>query len=99
MASEPDTKFSMVLLFRKYGFVSYMRELFTCPEPVMRYLCKMYNIHKVPVGTRYTKDNLHVVIRDCPEVRLFYTDVDRVTNRSLVFGTWPVFFLHPEDIQ
>jgi len=44
----------------------------------MRYLCKMYNVHKVPVGTRHTKDNLQVVVRDCPEIKLFYTDADRV---------------------
>ena len=69
---------------RKYGFVSYMRELFTCPEPVMRYLCKMYNVHKVPVGTRYTKDNLEVVIRDCPEIKLFYTDLDRVLMTEII---------------
>ena len=69
---------------RKYGFVSYLRELFTCPEPVMRYLCKMYNVHQVPVGTRYTKDNVQVVVNNCPEIKLFYTDLDRVTAACLL---------------
>jgi len=44
----------------------------------MRYLCKMYHVYKVPIGTRHTKDNVEVVVRDCPDVKLFYTDVDRV---------------------
>jgi len=44
----------------------------------MRYLCKMYHVYKVPVGTRHTKDNLEGVVRDCPEIKLFYTDQDRV---------------------
>ena len=69
---------------RKYEFVSYLRELFTCPEPVMRYLCKMYNVHQVPVGTRYTKDNVQVVVDNCPEIKLFYTDLDRVTAACLL---------------
>jgi len=61
-----------------------MRELFTCPEPVMRYLCKMYHVYKVPVGTRHTKDNLEGVVRDCPEIKLFYTDQDRVIIIKLI---------------
>lgn len=71
--------------YKKYGFVSYMRELFTCPEPVMRYLCKMYNVHRVPVGTRHTKDNLEAVVRHCPEIKLFYTDIDRYAMTTSVY--------------
>ena len=50
----------------------------------MRYLCKMYNVHQVPVGTRYTKDNVQVVVDNCPEIKLFYTDLDRVTAACLL---------------
>jgi len=63
---------------RKYGFVSYVRELFTCPEPVLRYLCKMNNVHQVPVGTSYTKARVEAFTKDCPEIKLFFTDDDRV---------------------
>jgi len=76
--------FEPLCICRKYGFVSYMRELFTCPEPVMRYLCKMNNVHQVPIGTRKTKDNLQVVVHECPEIKLFYTDVDRVILIRLI---------------
>ena len=30
------------ILFRKYGFQSYLRDLFTCPEAVIKFLCAQY---------------------------------------------------------
>uniref|UniRef100_T1IJX8 Structural maintenance of chromosomes protein 5 n=1 Tax=Strigamia maritima TaxID=126957 RepID=T1IJX8_STRMM len=41
--------------FWKYGFRSYLRELFTAPDPVMSYLCQQYRVHSVPVGDEKTK--------------------------------------------
>ena len=60
----------------------------------------MYKVHQVPVGTRYTKDNLQVVVRDCPEIKLFYTDLDRViTDQFYAFAAVRQFrqFLPPSD--
>lgn len=39
---------------RRYGFYAYLQSLFTAPEPIMKYLCKMYRVHQIPVGTELT---------------------------------------------
>ncbi|XP_063905128.1 structural maintenance of chromosomes protein 5-like [Zophobas morio] len=39
---------------RKYGLYTYLNTLFTAPEPIMRYLCRTYKIHNIPVGNAET---------------------------------------------
>lgn len=36
--------------FAPYGIFASVRDLFNAPEPVMVYLCKSYNLHRIPVG-------------------------------------------------
>ncbi|KAK2163851.1 hypothetical protein LSH36_73g01022 [Paralvinella palmiformis] len=59
---------------KQYGFQMYLRELFVCPEAVMRYLCKNYHVHKIPVGTDYTKLHVDNVIKANPNLQTFYTE-------------------------
>ena len=59
--------------FRQYGFFSYLKDLFHCPDPVMAYLCLLYNVHKIPVGDETARRNVEHVIRAHPELRMFYT--------------------------
>ena len=40
---------------RRFGFYSYLREMFDAPDEVMSYLCHQYKVHDVPVGTAQTK--------------------------------------------
>lgn len=42
-------------LCRRFGFFTYLREMFDAPDEVMSYLCHQYKIHNVPVGTEQTK--------------------------------------------
>ncbi|KAL8562706.1 hypothetical protein ACOMHN_011277 [Nucella lapillus] len=58
---------------RQYGFFSYMKELFQCPDPVMAYLCVLYNVHRIPVGNENARRNVEEVIRSHPDMRMFYT--------------------------
>ncbi len=46
---------------REFGFSSYLRELFTGPEPVVSYLCRSYQVHNIPVGDRRAYENLGVI--------------------------------------
>lgn len=46
---------------KKLGFYSFLRELFVGPEPVVRYLCKMYKVHNIPVGDHTTYENFGVI--------------------------------------
>ncbi|XP_069672097.1 structural maintenance of chromosomes protein 5 [Periplaneta americana] len=39
---------------RQYGFHSYLREMISAPEPIMKYLCRMYKIYNIPVGDAST---------------------------------------------
>ncbi|KAF4803599.1 structural maintenance of chromosomes 5 [Turdus rufiventris] len=48
----------------RYGFYSYLRELFDAPPPVMNYLCYQYRVHEVPVGTQKTRDMIEKVIQE-----------------------------------
>ncbi|KAJ4434613.1 hypothetical protein ANN_23175 [Periplaneta americana] len=38
----------------QYGFHSYLREMISAPEPIMKYLCRMYKIYNIPVGDAST---------------------------------------------
>ncbi|KAK8782832.1 hypothetical protein V5799_015826 [Amblyomma americanum] len=42
----------------QYGFRAYVQSLFTAPDGVMRYLCKRYRVHDIPVGSAATEDCL-----------------------------------------
>ena len=51
-----------------------MQDVFTCPEPVMRQLCKLYRVHNIPIGTKRTRDIAEKVIRELPQFNNFYTE-------------------------
>ncbi|GFO25795.1 structural maintenance of chromosomes protein 5-like [Plakobranchus ocellatus] len=69
--------------YKKYGFQRYMQQLFTCPEPVMRYLCRMYNVHCIPVGSNEIKNNTARISVECPELTNYYTpEVQYSVKRS-----------------
>ena len=48
---------------RKWGFVSYLRELIDGPDAVMAYLCKQYRIYDIPVGSERTRQCVQEVSR------------------------------------
>ncbi|KAK3581703.1 hypothetical protein CHS0354_031101 [Potamilus streckersoni] len=61
----------------KYGLHSYMKDLFTCPDAVMLYLCAQYRVHDIPVGDARTKDCLDIIIREFSKLRLFYSSYNQ----------------------
>lgn len=55
---------------RKYGLYTYLHSLFTAPDPIMRYLCKTYRVHEIPIGTNQTNK----CFASIPEpIRLFFS--------------------------
>lgn len=46
---------------QQFGFHAYVRDLFTAPEPMIRYFCKNNNVHNVPVGDQRSYDNLGMI--------------------------------------
>uniref|UniRef100_A0A8C3KCB0 Structural maintenance of chromosomes protein 5 n=1 Tax=Calidris pygmaea TaxID=425635 RepID=A0A8C3KCB0_9CHAR len=60
----------------RYGFFSYLRELFDAPHPVMSYLCSQYRVHDVAVGTEKTRNMIERVIQET-KLRQIYTADER----------------------
>uniref|UniRef100_A0A8C5RV53 Structural maintenance of chromosomes protein 5 n=1 Tax=Laticauda laticaudata TaxID=8630 RepID=A0A8C5RV53_LATLA len=75
-------------LFR-YGFCSYLRELFDAPLPVMNYLCYQYHVYEVPVGTEKTRNMIERVIKETKLKQIYTAEekytvkISRYTNQSV----------------
>ncbi|KAM9855821.1 structural maintenance of chromosomes protein 5 [Aulostomus maculatus] len=77
---EPTQKIDSL---RRFGFFSYLREMFDAPDDVMSYLCQQYKVHNVPVGNEKTKAMIKTVIEE-PYLKVLYTSEERYTvKRSL----------------
>ncbi|NWJ11448.1 SMC5 protein, partial [Crypturellus undulatus] len=77
----------------RYGFFSYLRELFDAPHPVMSYLCFQYRVHEVPVGTEKTKNMIERVIQETKFKQIYTAEekyvvkVSAYTNQTLSSNT------------
>ncbi|XP_037314140.2 structural maintenance of chromosomes protein 5-like [Pungitius pungitius] len=61
---------------RRFGFFTYLREMFDAPDEVMSYLCHQYKVHDVPVGNEQTKAMIKTVMEE-PYLRVVYTTDER----------------------
>jgi hypothetical protein len=49
---------------------TYVQSLFTAPEPIMKYLCRTYRVHNIPIGSAQT--NRH--FQDLPsQINVFFS--------------------------
>ncbi|XP_047187270.1 structural maintenance of chromosomes protein 5 [Scophthalmus maximus] len=66
----------------RFGFFTYLREMFDAPEEVMSYLCLQYKVHDIPVGNEQTKSMIKTVIEE-PYLRVLYTSEEKyIVKRS-----------------
>ncbi|CAN9516172.1 unnamed protein product [Ophioblennius macclurei] len=70
---------------RRFGFFSYLREMFDAPDDVMSYLCQQYVVHDVPVGSDQTKAAITTVIKE-PYLKVFYTANERYTVKKSFYS-------------
>ncbi|XP_071374248.1 structural maintenance of chromosomes protein 5 [Centroberyx affinis] len=70
---------------RRFGFFSYLREMFDAPDEVMSYLCHQYRVHDVPVGTGQTKAMIKTVIEE-PYIKVLYTAEERYTVKRSIYS-------------
>ena len=68
---------------RQYGFKSFLRDLIDCPDPVMSFLCAQYYVFEIPVGARLVSSKINQVIKENPNLRVFYTEDSQVGFRFL----------------
>ncbi|MCJ8742870.1 hypothetical protein PDJAM_G00087220 [Pangasius djambal] len=69
----------------RYGFFSYLRELFDAPDEVMSYLCYQYKVNDVPVGTEKTKNMIEMVIKES-QMRMIYTAEEKYTVKKSTYS-------------
>ncbi|MCI4388625.1 hypothetical protein PGIGA_G00088170 [Pangasianodon gigas] len=70
---------------KRYGFFSYLRELFDAPDEVMSYLCYQYKVNDVPVGTEKTKNMIEMVIKES-QLRTIYTAEEKYTVKKSTYS-------------
>jgi len=58
----------------KFGFHSYVRDLFTAPDAVMRYLCANYNAHTVLVGDQTTTSQAQHIVDSMNGPGMFFSE-------------------------
>ncbi|XP_054253445.1 structural maintenance of chromosomes protein 5 [Indicator indicator] len=73
----------------RYGFFSYLRELFDAPHAVMSYLCYQYHVHDIPVGTEKTRNMIERVIQET-KLRNIYTAEERYVVRVSPYTHLPL---------
>ncbi|XP_068188247.1 structural maintenance of chromosomes protein 5 [Antennarius striatus] len=70
---------------KRFGFFTYLREMFDAPEEVMSYLCHQYRVHDVPVGNEQTKSMIRTVIGE-PYLKVLYTANERYTLKRSFYS-------------
>ncbi|XP_034551442.1 structural maintenance of chromosomes protein 5 [Notolabrus celidotus] len=70
---------------KRFGFFTYLREMFDAPDEVMSYLCQQYRVHDVPVGNDQTKSMIKTVIEE-PYLRVLYTTEERYTLKRSFYS-------------
>uniref|UniRef100_A0A8C6Q076 Structural maintenance of chromosomes protein 5 n=1 Tax=Nothobranchius furzeri TaxID=105023 RepID=A0A8C6Q076_NOTFU len=69
----------------RFGFFTYLREMFNAPDEVMSYLCSQYKVHDVPVGNEQTKALINTVIQE-PYLKVLYTTDERYTVKRSIYS-------------
>ena len=67
---------------RRWGFYGFMKDLFTAPDEVMRYLCQNYHLHDIPLGNDWTDKNADKVGVDLGTVVSLSVVVDELIENT-----------------
>ncbi|GBM89813.1 Structural maintenance of chromosomes protein 5 [Araneus ventricosus] len=68
---------------RNLGIHCYLKDLFTAPEPVMRFLCKLNRVHQVPVCTEKAESNVDTILKFS---NLFFTASEKIMGKRSKYG-------------
>ncbi|KAL0279416.1 UNVERIFIED_CONTAM: hypothetical protein PYX00_000981 [Menopon gallinae] len=68
---------------RPLGFFSYMKDLITGPNHIIRYLCKVYKIHCIPIGDETVKSKCDQVPMRIP---IFFSENHMFTVKVSVYS-------------
>ncbi|CAG9792336.1 unnamed protein product [Diatraea saccharalis] len=65
------------------GFYAYLIDTISAPDAIVRYLCKQYNIHRIPIGNEHTYNNSGKVPAN---ITYFFTENHRFTVRVSAYS-------------
>nr|XP_039258386.1 structural maintenance of chromosomes protein 5-like [Styela clava] len=69
-----------------WGFTSYLREMFTAPDPVMSFLCKQYGVHRVPIGTQKTMEIVEQVTKHSGQNLFYIPSIQKPRSKEVIPG-------------
>ncbi|KAL0860346.1 hypothetical protein ABMA27_009749 [Loxostege sticticalis] len=65
------------------GFYTYLVDTISAPDAITRYLCKQYNIHRIPIGNEHTYNNSGKVPAN---ITFFFTENHRFSVRVSAYS-------------
>ncbi|KAL4709644.1 hypothetical protein ACJJTC_007375 [Scirpophaga incertulas] len=65
------------------GFYTYLVDTISAPDAIVKYLCKQYNIHRIPIGNEHTYNNSGKVPAN---ITYFFTENHRFTVRVSAYS-------------
>lgn len=68
---------------KKLGMQCFLKDLFIAPESVMRFLCKLIRLHRVPVCNDKADSNIEHILK---YNSLFFTPTERITGKRSQYG-------------
>ncbi|GIY92408.1 hypothetical protein CEXT_239412 [Caerostris extrusa] len=68
---------------RNVGVKCFMKDLFTAPDPVMRVLCKLYRVHRIPICDEKSEENIERVLNINS---LFFTPLEKIMGKRSLYG-------------
>lgn len=69
----------LLILKRRFGFKTYLREIIDAPEAILVYLCLYSRIHQVPIGDEYSQRNISTILSEVPDLGRLYTNSHQYT--------------------
>ncbi|CAI9735468.1 Hypothetical predicted protein [Octopus vulgaris] len=71
---------------KKYGFRCFLKDLFDCPEAVMKFLCMQYKVHMIPVGNEDSKSKVDQIIKENPTLNVFFTANNQYSIKTSTYS-------------
>ncbi|CAH0403320.1 unnamed protein product [Chilo suppressalis] len=65
------------------GFYAYLIDTISAPDAILRYMCKQYNVHRIPIGNDHTYNNSGKVPAN---ITYFFTENHRFTVRVSAYS-------------
>ncbi|XP_066935850.1 structural maintenance of chromosomes protein 5-like [Clytia hemisphaerica] len=68
--------------YKRFGFHSYITDLFQCPKTVYQYLCEAFHLHNIPIGVEAIDKNPENVINNTSLFRFYTPNNSYSINKS-----------------